>query len=172
MTLGRSKIFRRAVFFQAVIWTPIAAYFVWAYPAWSWWYLIPDEKIGLGFKTLPLVVEFFTALGAFVVIRELIRAGFKSAAWGVLAVLGLILGLLMILPIPIILRVGTYAEHLKGDGTLMIWPSFFWIEMAVIGAIFWTSVGWVIRKNTLDNRDPQLWLGDRAQWPPAPNGAH
>lgn len=154
--LAGSRVFKRLIRFLAVVWTPCSAFFLWAYPSWSWWYLLPDGEVGLEWRLFPLGIEWLAAIGAFVLTRESIRNGRRQIAVGWMAAIG---GLNVWMSAANLERwsaIGTYMEFKAGLAMPLSQPGPFWVQMALISLFFGGAAAWVVYANERDNRNPKF----------------
>lgn len=135
-TLFMSRAFRYAFFFVIFIWSPIALYLLMVYPAWSWWYYVPPQKFTFYHIIGPVILEIFLMIAGFAVAGEYVKKGKFGLANTFIA--GLVIAYLAILvfPMDVWTRLGTYEEFYSGQARPIFEQSRARIEFLIIGLYF------------------------------------
>jgi hypothetical protein len=100
--------------FEAIIFWPVALYFITVHPAWSWMYLVDPSRLPFGVSFLVLVADVAALLGGYLGGWVLLRARRERLLYGVTGLCGLILIIFLIACRARLGRSGSFDEYHAG----------------------------------------------------------
>jgi hypothetical protein len=100
--------------FEAIIFWPVALYFILVHPGWSWMYLVDPSRLPFGVSVLVLVADVATLLGGYLLGWMLLRARREPLLYGLLGLVGLVLLVFLIACRGRLGHTGTFAEYHAG----------------------------------------------------------
>lgn len=145
-TLFLSKAFRYAFFYVIVFWTPIAIYLLIVYPSWSWWYYVPPENFTVYHIIGPVLVEILLMIAGFAVAGEYVKQGKFGIANTFIAGLGILYLGLVVFPMDVWTKLGTYEEFYSGTARSIFEQSRVRIEFGIIGLYFFLPIVYIFSK--------------------------
>lgn len=145
-SLFLSRSFRYAFFFTIVFWCPIALYLLIVYPAWSWWYYVPPDKFTFYHIIGPILVEVLLMISGFAVAGEYVKQGKFGMANTFIAGLVIMYIGLVVFPMDIWTKLGTYEEFYSGQAKSIFEQSRVRIEFGIIGLYFFLPLVYIFSK--------------------------
>ena len=100
--------------FEAIIFWPVALYFILVHPAWSWMYLVDPSRLPAGVALLVLVADVAALLGGYLAGWALLRARREKVLYAILGGAGLILILFLIFCRQRLLHDGSFEAYHAG----------------------------------------------------------
>jgi hypothetical protein len=100
--------------FEGIIVWPVALYYYWVHPAWSWMYFVDPDRLPPGVGLLVMLAYVATLLGGYLGGWALLRARKDRALVGVLATVALVLVVFLIACRARLTHSGTYEEYRAG----------------------------------------------------------
>ena len=100
--------------FEAIIVWPVALYYAFVHPAWSWMYFVDPAKLPWGVTVLVLLGYAATLLGGYLGGWALARAHKEKLLYGAIALVGVVLVVVLIACRGRLAHAGTYEEFQAG----------------------------------------------------------
>lgn len=100
--------------FEAIVFWPVALYFYFIHPAWSWLYVVDPRRLPWGSAALALLGCAATLLGGYLAGWALLRVRRARLLYGAISVTGLLLAVMMVLLRSRLLSSGSFAEYQAG----------------------------------------------------------
>jgi hypothetical protein len=100
--------------FEAIIFWPVALYFILVHPAWSWMYLVDPSRLPFGVSVLVLLADVAALLGGYLLGWVLLRQRRERLLFGLLALLMVCLLVFLIVCRGRLMHSGTFDEYHAG----------------------------------------------------------
>jgi hypothetical protein len=146
--------FRRATGYALFLFVPVAGYFYYAFPDWSWVYLVPDpgQTRPLG----PLVLAAYAAgmFYGYLVAQAALRKALRPLFLGSLTVSGALLALTFVLTRHQYLHVGNYAQYHAGTAPVIFHVPDFMLRLNLGGVVMIGGAVAIIGWNWWEGRTP------------------
>jgi hypothetical protein len=100
--------------FEAIIFWPVALYFILVHPAWAWMYLVDPSRLPFGVSVLVLVADVAALLGGYLLGWMLLRSRRERLLYALLGLVGLALLIFLIMCRGRLMHSGTFDEYHAG----------------------------------------------------------
>jgi hypothetical protein len=103
--------------FEAIIFWPVALYFILVHPAWAWMYLVDPSRLPFGVSLLVLVADVAALLGGYLLGWLLLRQRRERLLYGLLGGMGLVLIIFLIICRGRLMHSGSFDEYHAGHAS-------------------------------------------------------
>ena len=114
--------------FEAIIFWPVALYFIMVHPAWAWMYLVDPSRLPFGVSVLVLVADVAALLGGYLLGWLLLRQHRERLLYALLCLVGLALIIFLIACRGRLMHSGTFSDYHAGHA----------------GTVGETKIGWAL----------------------------
>ena len=125
--------------FEAIIFWPVALYFIMVHPAWAWMYLVDPARLPFGVSLLVLIADVAALLGGYLLGWALLRARRERLLYALLGLVGLALLIFLISCRGRLMHSGSFDEYHAGHAMTVGEGKIGWAlaatSMGVCGAV-------------------------------------